>query len=51
MRLARHIRNRFTDTQISELKNKMVSLLLDKIEANHQLLQSSNVDKFIEKFR
>jgi acetyltransferase-like isoleucine patch superfamily enzyme len=49
---ARHIRNRLNDKQISELKRiKWWDWPLDKIKANHQLLHSSNVDEFIEKFR
>ena len=49
---ARHIRNRFTDKQISELKSiKWWDWPPDKIKANYQLLQSSNIDEFIEKFR
>jgi lipopolysaccharide transport system ATP-binding protein len=49
---ARHIRNRFTDQQISELKSiKWWDWPLDKIKANYQLLQSPNIDEFIEKFR
>jgi UDP-3-O-[3-hydroxymyristoyl] glucosamine N-acyltransferase len=49
---ARHIRNRFTDKQISDLKSiQWWDWPLDKIKANHQLLQSSNIDEFIEKFR
>ena len=48
----RHIRNRFTDEQIRELKRiKWWDWPLDKIKANYQLLQSSNIDEFIEKFR
>jgi len=49
---ARHIRYRFTDQQISELRRiKWWDWPLDKIKANYQLLQSSKVDAFIEKFR
>jgi acetyltransferase-like isoleucine patch superfamily enzyme len=49
---ARHIRYRFTDQQITELRRiKWWDWPLDKIKANHHLLQSSNVDEFIEKFR
>jgi acetyltransferase-like isoleucine patch superfamily enzyme len=49
---ARHIRYRLTDEQISELKRiKWWDWPLDKIKANRQLLQSSNVDEFIERFR
>jgi lipopolysaccharide transport system ATP-binding protein len=49
---ARHIRNRFTDEQIRELKRiKWWDWPLDKIKENYQLLQSSNIDEFIEKFR
>jgi acetyltransferase-like isoleucine patch superfamily enzyme len=49
---ARHIKNRFTDQQINELKRiKWWDWPLDKIKANQQLLQSSNIDEFIEKFR
>jgi serine acetyltransferase len=49
---ARHIRNRFTDKQISELKSiQWWDWPPDKIKANHQLLQSSSIDQFIEKFR
>ena len=45
---ARHIRNRFTDKQISELKRiKWWDWPLDEIKANNQLLQSSNVDEII----
>jgi lipopolysaccharide transport system ATP-binding protein len=48
---ARHIGNRFTDEQISELKRiKWWDWPIDKIKANHQLLQSSNIDEFIERF-
>jgi acetyltransferase-like isoleucine patch superfamily enzyme len=48
---ARHIRNRLTDKQISDLKRiKWWDWPTDKIKANHQLLNSSNVDEFIEKF-
>ena len=49
---ARHIRSRFTDQQIYELTSiKWWDWPLDKIKANYRLLQSSNVDEFIEKFR
>jgi acetyltransferase-like isoleucine patch superfamily enzyme len=49
---ARHIRNRFTDKQISDLKSiKWWDWPTDKIKAHYQLLQSSNIDEFIEKFR
>ena len=49
---ARHIRNRFTDERIRELKRiKWWDWPLDKIKENYQLLQSSNIDEFIEKFR
>jgi acetyltransferase-like isoleucine patch superfamily enzyme len=48
----RHIRNRFSDQQISELKSiKWWDWPLDKIKANYQLLQSSNIDEFIKRFR
>jgi lipopolysaccharide transport system ATP-binding protein len=48
---ARHIGNRFTDEQISELKRiKWWDWPMDKIKANYQLLESSNIDKFIERF-
>jgi lipopolysaccharide transport system ATP-binding protein len=49
---ARHIRNRFTDEEIRELKRiRWWDWPIDKIKANYQLLQSSNVGEFIEKFR
>jgi acetyltransferase-like isoleucine patch superfamily enzyme len=49
---ARHIRNRFTDKQISDLKSiKWWDWPIDKIKAHYQLLQSSNIDEFIENFR
>lgn len=49
---ARHIRNRFTGQQISELKSiEWWEWPLDKIKANYQLLQSSNIDEFITRFR
>jgi acetyltransferase-like isoleucine patch superfamily enzyme len=49
---ARHIRNRFTDEQITELKRiKWWDWPIDKIKANYQLLQSSNIDEFIKRFR
>jgi lipopolysaccharide transport system ATP-binding protein len=49
---ARHIRNRFTDEQIRELKRiKWWDWPIDKIKANQRLLQSSNADEFIQKFR
>jgi serine acetyltransferase len=49
---ARHIRYRFTDQQTSELRRiKWRDWPLDKIKANHHLLQSSRVDAFIETFR
>jgi acetyltransferase-like isoleucine patch superfamily enzyme len=48
---ARHIRNRFSDAQISELKKiRWWDWPLDKIKAHYRLLQSSNIDEFIEKF-
>jgi lipopolysaccharide transport system ATP-binding protein len=49
---ARHIRNRFTDEQIRELKRiKWWDWPIGKIKANQRLLQSSNIDEFIGKFR
>jgi len=49
---ARHIRYRFTDQQISELRRiRWWDWPIDKIKANHHLLQSSNIDGFIERFR
>ena len=48
----RHIRTRFTDEQIDELKKmKWWDWPLDKIKANYQLLQSPNIDELIEKFK
>lgn len=48
---ATHIRNRFTGKQIAELKRiKWWDWPLDKIKANYQLLQASNIDEFIDKF-
>ena len=48
---ARHIKNRFTDQQISDLKSiKWWDWPLDKIKANYQLLQSPNIDEFITRF-
>ena len=44
---ARHIRNRFTDEQIRELKRiKWWDWSIGKTKANQQLVQSSNVDNF-----
>ncbi|MGZ4849354.1 MAG: CatB-related O-acetyltransferase [Halobacteriota archaeon] len=49
---ARHIRNRFTDEQILELKRiKWWEWPIDRIKAHNQLLQSSDIDEFIERFR
>ena len=49
---ARHIRNRFTDEQIRALKEiKWWDWPIDKVKAHYHLLQSSNIDEFIEKFR
>jgi acetyltransferase-like isoleucine patch superfamily enzyme len=49
---ARHIGHRFTDKQISDLKRiKWWDWPTDKIKAHYQLLQSSNIDEFIEKFQ
>jgi lipopolysaccharide transport system ATP-binding protein len=48
---ARHIRNRFTDKQISELKSiRWWDWPPDRVKANRPLLQSSNIHEFIEKF-
>jgi acetyltransferase-like isoleucine patch superfamily enzyme len=48
---ARHISNRFTIEQIRELKQiQWWDWPIDKIKANYQLLQSSNIDEFIERF-
>ena len=49
---ARHIRYRFNDQQISALKRiKWWDWPIEKVKANYQLLQSSNVDEFIERFQ
>jgi acetyltransferase-like isoleucine patch superfamily enzyme len=49
---ARHIRNRFTDEQIRALKEiKWWDWPIDKVKAHYHLLQSSNIDEFIEAFR
>ncbi|MGZ4882137.1 MAG: CatB-related O-acetyltransferase [Halobacteriota archaeon] len=49
---ARHTRNRFTDTQIRELKRiKWWGWPIDKIKAHNRLLQSPDTDEFMEKFR
>jgi acetyltransferase-like isoleucine patch superfamily enzyme len=53
---ARHIRNRFTDEQIRALKEiKWWDWPIEKVKAHYQahyhLLQSSDIDEFIEAFR
>jgi len=48
---ARHIRNRFTEEQISALKKiRWWDWPLDKIKEHYRLLQSPNVDEFIDRF-
>lgn len=48
---ARHIRYRFSDDQITNLKRiAWWNWPLEKIQQNAELIQSSNIDEFIQKF-
>jgi lipopolysaccharide transport system ATP-binding protein len=48
---ARHIKKRFTDLQITELKKiRWWDWQISKIKKNYQLLQSPCIEEFIEKF-